>query len=203
MTTVAKPSLIYILKANYILNWAETHRIATQWFDELDLDPVTETNGSLVDIKKVMTQLTLLIISAAGFGMRTPWSIFSETSDDKEESTEIAKNSGVMPFHTALALTIEKLFVKVLTPTFAYALPFRIPWLSAELDTARIAFDSLKAHMLELVASARDGEKGEANLLRRLVQANDAAQALGGEAAEKGTLTDGELLSNIFVCSAF
>ena len=165
----------------------------------MDLDPVTETNGSLVDIKKVMTQLTLLIISAAGFGMRTPWSIFSETSDDKEESTATAKNSGLMPFHTALALTIEKLFVKVLTPTFAYALPFRIPWLSAELDTARIAFDSLKAHMLELVASARDGEKGEANLLRRLVQANDAAQALGGEAAEKGTLTDGELLSNIFV----
>lgn len=158
------------------------------------------TNGALVDVKKVMTQVTLLVISAAGFGMRSPWSVFSETSDAKAHKA--ASTSELMPFHTALALTIEKLFVKVLTPTFAYALPFRLPWLSDELDTSRFAFDSLKRHMLDLVASARNGEKGEANLLRRLVQANDAAQARGGETAEKGTLTDGELLSNIFVRSS-
>lgn len=163
------------------------------------MNPEIATNGALVDVKKVMTQVTLLVISAAGFGMRSPWSVFSETSDAKAHKAP--STSELMPFHTALALTIEKLFVKVLTPTFAYALPFRLPWLSDELDTSRIAFDSLKRHMLDLVASARNGEKGEADLLRRLVRANDAAQARG-ETAEKGTLTDGELLSNIFVRSS-
>ncbi|EJC99088.1 cytochrome P450 [Fomitiporia mediterranea MF3/22] len=104
-----------------------------------------------------------------------------------------------MPFHVALDLTIKRLFVKVLTPNFAYELPFRIPWLSNQLEEARDAFASLKGHMEVLVTAARSSDNDEgADLLRCLVKANDATRSLGG-ASTKGTLTDDELFSNIFV----
>ncbi len=51
--------------------------------------------------------------------------------------------------------------------------------------------------MSDLVLSARTGGSDEENLLRRLVLANDAAQE--AEGSKKGTLTDDELFSNIFV----
>ncbi len=68
------------------------------------------------------------------------------------------------------------------------------------------AFDNLKAHMLEVVSQARDrfglciqsgtddGNNG-AGLLRNMVGAN---MTFEGEAGYK-SLTDGELLSNMFV----
>ncbi|KAH8114076.1 cytochrome P450 [Phellopilus nigrolimitatus] len=180
-------------EANYALNWAETLRAVCEWFDELDDHPAVATTGTRLDVNAAMTQATLLVISAAGFGMRAPWSAFSTGSP----SHSLNDGSRVLLFPTALALTIEKLFVKVLTPSFAYVLPIRVPWLSAQLDAARRAFASLQVHMQALVSEARSGVEGEANLLRRLVEANDASQALG-EAGGKGTLTDGELFSNIF-----
>ncbi len=102
-----------------------------------------------------------------------------------------------MPFHVALGTTLEKIFVKVLIPTFVYHLPFHVPWLSDQAKVTKAAFDALKVHMSDLVLSARTGGSDEENLLRRLVLANDAAQE--AEGSKKGTLTDDELFSNIFV----
>lgn len=181
-----------------MLNWSESLRIAHEWFEDLETDLSSKSLGMIIKLKDTMTQFTLLVVSAAGFGMRTPWSAFSSSHELGPPTSTDLDRTGVLPFHASLAATIEKLFVKVLTPDLAYALPVRIPWVSAQLDSAKTAFDSLRVHMLDLVSYARNGEKGEANLLRRLVQANDTAQAIG-DAGEKGTLTDGELLSNIFV----
>ena len=182
--------------SNYTLAWSETRRIMFEWFEELDNNPLTAPSmyGKIIDVKEAMTRATLLIISSAGFGMQTPWSAFAEASHKYLP----AGGNQTLPFHTSLALTIEKLFIKVITPPFALALPFRVPWLSRQLEVTQIAFDSLKFHMLELVSSARSGGEGEANLLKRLVQANDEGvmqTKLGG----KGTLSDSELLGNMFV----
>lgn len=157
-----------------------------------------------------MTRATLLVISASGFGMNLPWSAFSPGEKDANqsqmnpESHKVGKRGATMPFHTALALTIDKLFLKVLTPEFVYELPFRIPLLSDRLEEAQIAFDDLKAHMEDLVETVRGSDlsagAGSSNLLGRLVEANEETRKPGG-GSTKGTLTDEELFSNIFVSS--
>ncbi|KAH8119683.1 cytochrome P450 [Phellopilus nigrolimitatus] len=198
-------------EANYSLTWRETLRVVHEWFEEMnDVD-----TGKLrkivrgVDVKAKMTQATLHIIAAAGFGMRMPWEAFSESKSQVSESLHASDplEIGILPFHTALSSTIEKLFINTLAPSFLHNLPFRVPWISAQLDAAHHSFASLKAHMTELVAAVRRGEKGGsdygeneidtgADLLRRLVQASDATKRDGS--GGKGTLTDGELFSNIF-----
>ncbi|KAL5522863.1 hypothetical protein ACEPAG_8881 [Sanghuangporus baumii] len=178
-------------EANYSLAWSETIRVVHEWFVELDQDSAI-LSGKLVDVRAAMARATLLIIAAAGFGKHASWTEFS--SDCRIPSSK----DETMPFHVAIALTMEKLFVKVLTPDFAYSLPFRIPWLSEQLEEARSAFASLKAHMEDLVSAARHGETERADLLRKLVEANDATRTADGAGA-KGTLTDDELFSNIFV----
>ncbi|KAI5121947.1 hypothetical protein M0805_002018 [Coniferiporia weirii] len=163
-------------ESNYALNWAETLRISREWFDELDAGSVHSTLEHRIDVNAAMTQATLLIISAAGFGMRSPWSLFSlshVTLDDHQKGNR----KELLPFPVALSLTIEKLFVK--------------------LDIARNAFGSLRVHMQKLVSARRSGKNNEADLLRRLVEANDATRTNGGEGG-RGTLTDEELFSNIF-----
>lgn len=184
-------------EANYALAWDETLRIVHEWFDELE-SKVEISTGQHIDVNAATMRATLLVISAAGFGKRMSWNSVSSLRDESDVSGPSSQKEGIMPFHTAVSLTVEKLFVKVLTPNFAYALPFRIPWLSNQLDEARDAFASLRAHMEDLTATARNSESGQADLLRRLVRANDATLTSGG-ASTKGTLSDNELFSNIFV----
>ena len=196
---------------------------------------MSSKEGKLVDAVKAMTQVrrtfdlclqridssslqvTLLIISAAGFGQRTPWSAYSFTSIKDEISSydfsKLAKattnrtvdnHDAVLPFHISLILTLDKLFAKILTPNIFYAIPFRVPWLTHELDVAKVAFDNLRVHMMDLVSAARSNEGArEANILNRLVQANDAMQAEiikeAGTLEGKKILTDQEMLSDIFV----
>lgn len=168
------------------------------------------------------SKATLLIISAAGFGQRTPWPAYSFTNIRDElatyDFTKLAKASSasgtrndedtLLPFHISLILTLDKLFTKVLTPNAFYAIPLRIPWLTHELEVAKVAFDNLRVHMLDLVSAARSNEGARgANILNRLVQANDAMQAdvmkEAGKIEGKKILTDEEMLSDVFVRSRF
>jgi hypothetical protein len=160
-----------------------------------------------------------LIISAAGFGQRTPWSAYSFSNINDElagyDMSKLAKavsqrsednfdHNTLLPFHISLILTLDKLFTKILTPNVLYSMPLRVPWLTHELDVAKVAFDDLRMHMLDLVSAARskDAER-EANILSKLVQANDAMQAdvleEVGSLDGKRVLTDVEMLSNVFV----
>ncbi len=126
--------------------------------------------------------------------MRSPW---TSASNMHAKVKANLLTDEPMPFHIALGTTLEKIFLKVLIPTFAYHLPFRVPWLSDQARVTTAAGVSWKGHWSDLVLSARSGGNDEENLLHRLVLANDAAQETEG--SKKGTLTDDELFSNIFV----
>lgn len=121
-----------------------------------------------------------------------------------QRSEDNFDHNTLLPFHISLILTLDKLFTKILTPNVLYSMPLRVPWLTHELDVAKVAFDDLRMHMLDLVSAARskDAER-EANILSKLVQANDAMQAdvleEVGSLDGKRVLTDVEMLSNVFV----
>ena len=87
-------------------------------------------------------------------------------------------------------------------PRWFYRLPslVKVPYLSARALQTQVAFDDLRTHMLNLVASVRaditSGNCSEAPggaLLRNLVEANM------NQDGDSNKLTEGELLSNIFV----
>lgn len=117
-------------------------------FVKLDLD-ADISSGKLLEIKSAIVRATLLIICAAGFGKRASW---SEFSGPQQQSSTREK---IMPFHIAVSLTLEKLFVKVLTPNIAYSLRFKVPLLLKQLEEARGAFANLKVHIEDLVSEAR------------------------------------------------
>ncbi|THH05032.1 hypothetical protein EW145_g5094 [Phellinidium pouzarii] len=190
--------------ANYALTWKETLRVVHEWFsDEVD---VNEVSGK-IDVKAKMKQATLHVIAAAGFGMSTPWAAFQHLARAPDIMREVSTAGSIFPFHTSLDLTIKRLLPQILVPRFLFALPFRVPWISEQLETVKLAFTSLEVHMSELAKAARrDGvnqvehDDGDdlgvgADLLRRLVQANDAAKA--SDPSIKKTLTDGELFINM------
>lgn len=137
--------------------------------------------------------MTLLVISAAGFGRRASWN---------EDSTAAPPPGHKLAFRPAVTTAIESLFIKALTPNWVYAASslLNIPYLSPRLKETGEAFEALKFHMLELVSSAQAWVSGgrtssmDAALLRNLVEANMAQEG------EYKLLTDGELLSNVFVC---
>ena len=165
-----------------------------------------------VDMKSKMTQATVHVIASAGFGIRAAWSVFDVTENHDIDRSR--PKNGLLPFHTALLGCIDKFFLRALTPKKLEPFLVRIPGLSTPLKTMQLVFSNLEVHMRNLVNAHRsdtmemetgsDGETeslAEADLLQRLVKANDAMQESGkdDEAASKKLLTDGELFSNIFV----
>src|ERR1700722_13545963 len=138
-----------------------------------------------------ITQLTLLVISAAGFGRRWSWGTdFGETPPGYHHS-----------FPSALRSALRGLPVYALTPTWFYKLSqkIHIPFVSLHLTTIYHAYADLKLHMLEFMSTARawvlGGKSSElgAALVRTLVEANMAQEG------DSKALTDDELISNSFV----
>ena len=87
---------------------------------------------------------------------------------------------------------------------YSFSSLIKVPYLSARALRSQLAFDDLRIHMLDLVASARaestGGERSGASgrsLLRNLVEANMNKDG----SSEK--LTEGEILSNIYVSMWF
>ncbi|KII87854.1 hypothetical protein PLICRDRAFT_54898 [Plicaturopsis crispa FD-325 SS-3] len=178
---VAKPAFN---EANNALVWSETIRVLGGWFEELD--EVRESTVA-IDATQVMTQVTLLVISAAGFGRRTSW---------KDDSLSDPPPGHVLTFRSAVANAVGNVILKALTP--AWLSGAHIPFLSKRARWAELAFDELRLHMLDLVSTARaafmEGKTSvtEAALLTNLVEANMS------EDSDYKRLTDDELLSNIF-----
>ncbi|EJD03464.1 cytochrome P450 [Fomitiporia mediterranea MF3/22] len=199
------------------LVWKETLRLTHDWFaDELASTPFdcrVPGSGSVikVDMLSKMTQLTLHVIAVSGFGLRMPWKAFSNMHQHARHSMD-----KILPFHVALEFTLTNIHFS-LVPEFFYSLPVRIPWLSEKLEEAQHAFASLKAHMTSIVESVRHEGKDDdrkqkttaedmnvgvegsgAELLRKLVQANESKSEETTANNNKRTLTDGQLFSNIF-----
>ncbi|KAJ8693930.1 hypothetical protein PTI98_008872 [Pleurotus ostreatus] len=183
-------------EANNAFVWSETTRFITEWFTEIDKSQASSQVSNVpVDLLKDLTQLTLLIISSAGFSRRVSWN---------DDSSLVPPPGHTMAFQPAVASAIHHTIVKILTPDFLYSLcsKINIPFISPVLRETTASFEALRMHMLEVVSSARawildnkggpkDG-KMDAALLRNLVEANLA------EGSDYRGLTDDELLSNTF-----
>ncbi|KAG9309956.1 cytochrome P450 [Chiua virens] len=164
----------YYSKANIALVWSETLQVMTEWFEELD----AVGSDTTMDLVLPLTRATLCVIVTAGFGKRMSWN-----ADAMEE----------LP--PALKLTFR---AAVLGWFYQLSSLIRVPYLSSRALFTRLAFDDLRSHMVDLVASARaDIMSGgpaasRTSLLRNLVEANM------NQDGDSKRLTEGELFSNIF-----
>jgi len=178
---------------------------------------VGKTGGVEIDLLPIFANITLLVISSAGFGRRISWIPASESSVPELDFHHL------MGFTQAIRSTVHYFFFKLLMPTCAYTLSqkMHIPWLTQALNKTTIAFESLRTHMLEMVteapatnletprAKARAGNptlQGTTSpkeikfaLLANLVKENMAYHEDNAMSEKQKTLTDEELLSDTFV----
>jgi cytochrome P450 len=175
-------------EANVALIWSETLRVINEWFEQLD----AAGPDVAVDMLPPMTQATLLAFATAGFGRRVSW-----TADSTAEPPPGCR----LTFRSAVMDSVNNVIFRALVPGWFYQFSslIKVPYLSSRALLTQLAFDDLRTHMLDLVASARaditSGERSGASgaaLLQNLVEAN---MNQDGDAKK---LTEGELLSNIF-----
>ncbi|EGO03674.1 hypothetical protein SERLA73DRAFT_101917 [Serpula lacrymans var. lacrymans S7.3] len=194
--TVAAPAFS---EANNALVWAETIRIMSDWFNQLDTAQRAEKSASnslssdlTVEMVAPMTQITLLITSVAGFGRQVSW-------DD--DSSDVPAPGYALTFRSAMIAAVENVMFRMLPPDWftSFSSVVKVPYLSARILQARQAFDELGSYMLELVSSARasvtEGRSSasRAALLHNLVEANMSPEG------DSKCLSDSEVLSNTFV----
>ncbi|KAG9309959.1 cytochrome P450 [Chiua virens] len=174
-------------EANVALVWSEALKVMTEWFEELDAVGPDTT----IDLVLPLARATLCIIVSAGFGERMSWN-----ADTVEELPPGRK----LTFRSAVLGSVENIIFRALTPGWFYQLSslIKVPYLSERALFTRLAFDDLRSHMVDLVASARaDIMSGgpaasRISLLRNLVEANM------NQDGDSKRLTEGELFSNIF-----
>ncbi|KAJ7778095.1 cytochrome P450 [Mycena metata] len=177
--------------------WMETVRVVNEWFSQLAVtqadhgaEPIT------IDAMHDLVQVTLLVISSAGFGRR------ASLQDDLSTAPPPGH---LMAFRPAVSAALHRLFTKVLTPEWLYTLAERIniPVVSYVVQDTQHAYEALKLHMLDLISLFRawviEGKVSnmDAGLLRNMVEANMAMQEDDSAHSNK-SLTDDELLSNTF-----
>ncbi|KAF8556841.1 cytochrome P450 [Imleria badia] len=140
-----------------------------------------------------MGQTALLVIASAGFGKRLSW-----TDDPTAEPPPGCK----LTFRSAFMDAVRNIIMRVLVPGWFYSFSslIKVPCLSARALRPQLAYADSRTHMLDLVASARaeitSGKRSKASgtaLLRNLVEANM------GQDGSSNKLTEGEILSNIFL----
>ncbi|KAF8162437.1 cytochrome P450 [Mycena galopus ATCC 62051] len=177
----------------------ETVRILNEWFAELDAAQAEQGNKPItVNAAKDLLQVSLLVISSAGFGRRASW----------QQSASIEPPSGqLMAFSPAIFAAVHYLFVKAATPEWLYALCGRmhVPVIGGIVQNTNHAYEALRLHILDLVALSRarvvDGKASDmdSGLLRNLVEANmTTLEDEDATANSYKSLTDDELLSNSF-----
>ncbi|KAK0192740.1 cytochrome P450, partial [Armillaria mellea] len=185
---VAKPAFN---EANNAFVWSESMRIGTEWFADIDNRMPGTARECNVDLLTDLTQLTLLVISTAGFGRRVSWC---------EDAAAVPPPGHKIAFRPAVTSAISHLIPKVLTPDFIYDFSdwVHLPFVSPVLKETRESFEALKFHMLDVISLARawvaSGKAADmdAALLRNLVEANMFEEA----DFNYKRLTDDELLSN-------
>ncbi|KAF8556843.1 cytochrome P450 [Imleria badia] len=176
-------------EANVALVWSEALRVMNEWFEQLD----ATGHDITTDLLPHITQATLLVIATANFGKRVSW-----TADPTAKPPPGFK----LTFRTAFMDAVHNVVFRAIVPGWFYQFSslIKVPYLSSRALRSQLAYADLRTHMLDLVASARaettggecSGGSGRA-LLRNLVEANMNQD----EASRK--LTEGEILSNIFV----
>ena len=140
------------------------------------------------------------VICAAGFGQR----ISRPSSSEHQFAHD--QHGGTVSFEEAVVSSLNLLVYRAVVPDWVYTFckRFHIPILSTTLNHVKDTFDVLQAHLMELislsrawVAEGKQSNQSEAALLRNLVEANMDIELDDNKDARQ--LTDGELLSDIFV----
>jgi len=196
-------------QANINVVWEESIRVTNEWFDA---DLANNSDGEEINLLPVFTNITLLVISSAGFGRRTSWTSASSAFESNYYHS--------MSFAKAIKTAIHSLFLKAYIPPCVFTLfqMIHIPWLTPALNNTTMAFESLRSHMLEVVSDARaartSGAKAgtayptsqgttrpkeiKSGLLANLVEANTGYEDDNVAGEKRRTLTDDELLSDTF-----
>jgi len=98
----------------YSLVWAETSRVYRDMItteDWAQRDVIT-----LESMQAYTTRVAFLVISACGFGFTFPW----------EEPIQPTENDDRgMGVHEAMRIWVDTMFVRVVTPSWVYKLPFK------------------------------------------------------------------------------
>lgn len=221
---VAAPA--FSSNATYELVWQEARRVMHELFSS---ELQNAQSRERVDMKAKMAQATLHIIASAGFGIQTNWAAYDthgrHEADAREKSAKVTtpqddgEQQDLLPFHTSLLLSVEHLLPRAVVPEILYTLPISIPWLSTWLKEIQCSFASMEVHMRRLIdtyareedtvgadvfgGGAESPPPVKADLLRRLVRANQVAQKTNEGVinlpSKRRSLTEDEILSNIFV----
>ncbi|TFK34437.1 cytochrome P450 [Crucibulum laeve] len=181
-------------ESNHAFVWTETIRVINEWFTELEEVAKTRGKAFTIDLLPALTQVTLLVVSSAGFGRRASW-----TEDSKTEPPPGHK----IAFRPAVTSAVGNIITRALTPGWIYNMSekIHIPVVTPILKETKQSFEALGLHMLDVVSQARAWIAGgkttqmDAALLRNLVEANMAQEV----DSDQRRLTDEELLSDTFV----
>ncbi|KAK7457808.1 hypothetical protein VKT23_010150 [Stygiomarasmius scandens] len=172
----------------YRVVWQETTHALTDWFSEVDSK--SQSNHEIsIHTAQSFTKLALLTFLRAGFG---------ELDTPQNDLYTVLKDT----FHYSAA--------RAIIPDWLFSLTNRIyiPFISAYLRKTLKAYNDLETIAMHAVSRARadllqdvdqKAPKGGA-LLRNLVEANMHIDEGNRSENDKRSLTDRELLSNIFVC---
>lgn len=152
-----------------------------------------------------LKKVTLHVISSAGFGHRMSWrSSHSPVQSPDSRSSD----QHISSFQVALRSCLDMLLLKVIVPSWMYAVTEKIPIpvFSVALRHIKGSFDSLSDHLMEMISSSRasastggDAGSSGAALLRNLVEANMNLHETDVDEKKGKQLTDMELISDIFV----
>ncbi|RXK36383.1 hypothetical protein M231_06349 [Tremella mesenterica] len=161
-----------------------------------------EDGGVLEHVREAMYKLTLLVIGAAGFGLKFPWSI---------PTTEGGSPYDVVTFHEALHLVEYHLVAELLVPVWILE-NFPLPSVRRLGNAQR----SLRHHFKTMIATRRDALQAEqaglgpqekikppSDLLGAIVASQmdieAEEKARGGKGTSKAGLTSEEQMGNVWI----
>ncbi|KAK7436056.1 hypothetical protein VKT23_019359 [Stygiomarasmius scandens] len=176
-----------MMQAIYNVVWQETTHALTRWFSEVDSNSQS-SNEISIHTAQSFTKLALLTFLRAGFG---------ELDTPQNDLYTVLKDT----FHYSAA--------RAIIPEWLFSLTNRvyIPFISSYLRKTLKAYDDLETISMHAVSRTRadllegSGKKTPQGgaLLRNLVEANMNIDEENRSENDKRSLTDRELLSNIFI----
>jgi cytochrome P450 len=174
-------------EANTALVWQDTQDVAHEFFQSIDRQAETRTDGSratTLDAPLTMLRVALHIIARAGFG-------HSSAYDDSAAPPP----GHHYTFIEAVTVASEHALAKAFLPDFVYRLPFLPRKVKASLDKTWSAYDEFETYLSEMIEERVHSQEDKHDLFSLLVK--DMA---GDSEEDTGTkLSTREVKGNIFI----
>nr|CRX79145.1 hypothetical protein [Leucosporidium scottii] len=188
------------------LAWEETTRIvdkdciADDWEQHGHRNGAGKLEVSVPSVVKFTLKIQLLVIAAAAFSHRAPWS---------EHEPEAIPEGQQITLAAAMHGVLDGGLIRLMCPTWAAGLPIK------RLQHVNQAYQEFDLYLKRMIAArqattesdVRESQGGRRDLLGALVYANQQEAADRGPISSamtkpKGTLSDEEVLGNMFVIMA-